>query len=147
MFADPFWVWIAAGAVLLAIEVATASGWLLWAAGCAAAVGLLTLLPIEMSEPVRIALFAILTMVSTLASRRLLPRRAEAGDDINDRTAALIGKTGRAQGAFRDGSGRVLIDGAEWDAESEDKVIADGARVRVEKVLGGARLSVRAAET
>ena len=38
-FAHPFWSWLAVGAVFLIVEVMTGSGWLLWPAGSAAAVG------------------------------------------------------------------------------------------------------------
>ena len=37
----PFWVWIGFAAALLAVEVATGSGWLLWPAAAAAVVSVL----------------------------------------------------------------------------------------------------------
>ncbi len=41
--AHPLWSWMIVAGVLLAAEVATGSGWLLWPAASAALVGLLTL--------------------------------------------------------------------------------------------------------
>ena len=40
---DPFWLWLVVGAVVLAVEVATGTGWLLWAAVAAGAVIILSL--------------------------------------------------------------------------------------------------------
>lgn len=142
-FSHPFWMWIAVGAVLLAVEVATNSGWLLWSSACAGLVALLTLAPFETSTGVQIAAFAGLTIVTTLVARRLMPpRKVDDGDGINDAKQRLIGQTGIAAGAFASGFGRVLVEGAEWDAISDAKTISDGARVTVEAV-GGARLKVR----
>ena len=44
LYADHgLWFWMGLAAALLAVEVLTGSGWLLWAAAAAAAVGLLGL--------------------------------------------------------------------------------------------------------
>lgn len=141
----PFWVWLAVAAIFLAVEVATGTGWLLWASGCAAVVAVIALLPFAPGLGIQVVIFAVLTIVTSLAARRLLPRRAQEGDDINDRGGRLVGMSGHAAGAFSRGLGRVLVDGAEWDAVTEADEIADGARVVVERVIGGARLSVRPA--
>ena len=62
----------------------------------------------------------------------------QASPDINDRTGQLLGKTGLAVGAFQGGAGRVLVDGAEWEAELDDgEAPAPGGRVEVLRVLGG----------
>lgn len=139
--ANPMWTWMIVGGILLAIEVATGSGWLLWPAACAAVTALLA--PILPGLPVEIAVFSVLTIVTTLLARRFIPEgRLHPGRDINDRTGDLVGKGGRVTTAFVDGHGRVLVDGAEWEAEAED---APTGAVIVVDVLGGARLKVRSA--
>src|SRR4051812_2297534 len=70
--AHPFWVWLAAGAVLLAVEVMSGSGYLLWPAAAAAVVGLLAL-GLHPGLPVELGVFAGLTLVSTILARRYLP--------------------------------------------------------------------------
>jgi membrane protein implicated in regulation of membrane protease activity len=146
---DPFRLWVAAGAVLLAVEVATGTGWLLWAAACAGLMALVVLTPLGLELGGQMALFAVLTIVSTLAARKLMPHRPPTGHDINDMHARLTGKAGVAATAFSHGLGRVRVDGSEWDAEAETNpgaaAIAPGDPVIVEAVLGGARLAVRAA--
>ena len=140
----PFWIWMAFGAVLLAIEAGTGSGWLLWAAASAGVVALITLTGLTQA-PVDIAIFAALTLVTTLASRKLTRTLQGEGADINDQTTRMIGKVGRAASPFVEGHGRAFIDGAEWFADLEDGGdLAQGARVVVTGVAG-ARLKVKPA--
>lgn len=142
----PMWSWMALGAFMLALEVGSASGWLLWPAASAAVVGLLTLV-LPIGEIGQMAIFAALTIVTTFVGRRYLrPAAAMPGPDINDKTARLIGREGHVAHAFEGGRGRVFVDGSEWgaDIEPQDAVVAKGGRVQVVEVLGGGRLKVRA---
>jgi membrane protein implicated in regulation of membrane protease activity len=144
--AHPLWVWLAVGAALLAFEVATGSGWLLWPAASAAVVAVVTGL-VVLPFPYALGLFALLTIASTLLARRYLPRSVEAqgGDDINDNVGRLVGHHGKAVAAFQGRAGRVFIDGKEWAAElDDDGSLEAGARVEVVGVHG-ARLRVRGA--
>ena len=139
-----FWLWIAAGGALLAIEVMTGSGWLLWPAASAAVVALLVRF-MGLSLEAAVLIFAVLTIVTTLLARFFLPKTwpARPGHDINDNVARLVGHQGRAVGKFRDRSGRVFVDGKEWAAElDEGEALDAGARVEVTGVAG-AGLRVR----
>ena len=143
--AQPFWVWAALAAGLLAIEVVTGSGWLLWAAASAAVTGVIAAL-LDPTVPWALLTFALLTIVSTLLARRYLPRSVPAsGGDINDNIGRLVGHHGSAVKAFHRRSGRVFIDGKEWAAELDDgEALEAGAEVEVTGVHG-ARLKVRRA--
>ena len=142
---QPYWVWVGIAAALLAIEVVTGSGWLLWASAAAGAVALATFAA-DLSFAVEILLFAVITMASTLLARRYFPRSAAAGaGDINDNIGRLVGHRGSAVQAFAGRAGRVFIDGKEWSAElAEGDGLAAGAAVEVTGVQGG-RLLVRPA--
>ena len=141
---QPFWIWMAFGAVLLAIEAGTGSGWLLWAAASAAVVGLLTLMGVR-GLGIEVAVFGGLTIATTLLSRRFIHKVQGEGKDINDQTTRLIGKTGRSVGAFVEGHGRAFIDGSEWVVDLEDAAdVAPGAKVVVTGVAGS-RLKVKPA--
>jgi membrane protein implicated in regulation of membrane protease activity len=144
--ANPFWVWAAVAALILATEVATGSGWLLWPAASAAATAIAVQVFPQLSWVGAVGLYAGLTILTTLLARRFWPPH-QPGDahDINDTTARLVGHHGKAVANFHDRSGRVFIDGKEWAAElDEDAVLAHGASVEVTGV-SGARLRVRPA--
>ncbi|MDB5448795.1 MAG: hypothetical protein JWQ97_4112 [Phenylobacterium sp.] len=135
------WSWAAVAAALLALELATGSGWLLWPAASAGAVAVLEAL-VRLSHPAAVLIFAGLTIVSTATARRYFPRR-RAGPDINDNVGRLVGRQGRVVAAFRERSGRVFVDGKEWAAELDGaEPLEPGARVEVVGV-SGARLMVR----
>ena len=141
----PFWVWIALAAALLAVEVATGSGWLLWPAASAAVVAVLALAA-GLSLWPAVLTFAVLTIPSTLLARRYLPRSLTThSHDINDNVARLVGHQGKAVHAFKGRAGRVFIDGKEWAAElDEGEALEAGSRVEVTGVAG-AHLKVRSA--
>lgn len=144
--AQPFWLWAALAAVLLTLEVLSGSGWLLWPAASAGATALLVAVA-SVGTPVALLAFSVLTLVSTLAARRIFPRRPRThdGSDINDNVARLVGHRGWAARAFDGGAGRVSIDGKEWAAELDDgEALEAGAAVEVVSVQG-ARLRVRRA--
>jgi membrane protein implicated in regulation of membrane protease activity len=144
-FAHPFWVWLAIGAVFLAIEVITGSGWMLWPAAAAALVGVASLFIPHFGAAGGIALFAVCSLILTYVGRRLLRTTAPGGANINDPHGRLIGHRGEASAAFQSGLGRVFVDGKEWSAELVGgEAISAGAKVEVTAVLSGARLRVKA---
>jgi len=119
-FTHPFWIWLAVGGVFLAVEIATGTGWLLWSAACAVVVALLSLV-LPVGPMVHLLIWAVLSIATTLTARRYLPRNISGdGPDINDNLARLIGHQGDVVEAFRNGQGRVFVDGKEWAAVSTD---------------------------
>lgn len=143
--AQPFWIWLAIGVILLAIESAFSTEWLLWPAVAAGIVAVLAALKLSVGLPVEIAVFAVLTIGLTLVSRRLI-KRVNPGDapDINARDSRLIGQRAKVVESFVDGRGRVFVSGSEWPAEIDgvgpdvgESVIVDG--------LTGSGLKVRTA--
>lgn len=143
----PFWVWMAVAAVVLGVEIATGSGYLLWPAASAAVMAVLSLFRLDLGVPIELAIFAFLTIATTLTAKRYLPRGIHGTNpDINDPMLRLVGRHGRATTSFADGRGRVDVDGKDWAAELDaGYALEDGARVEVIGVVDGARLSVRPA--
>jgi len=140
---QPFWIWLALAAVILATELSTGSGWLLWPAASAGLMAVLTLL-VPNHLALHLALFAGLTILTTVTARRYLPQDISGGGpDINDTMARLVGARGQTAGVFEHGRGRVHVDGKEWEALSDDALVS-GQAVVVESVIGGASLKVRA---
>ncbi|MEY4556742.1 MAG: hypothetical protein RL093_1861 [Pseudomonadota bacterium] len=136
--AQPFWIWLALGVLLLAVEAALSTEWLLWPAVSAGVVAVVTALGLPLDFTGEVALFAALTVVATLLSRRLI-QRVNPSDSpaINARDARLIGQRAQVVQAFVDGRGRVFVSGAEWAAEIPDGAPLAGESVIVEASNGG----------
>ncbi len=144
--AQPFWIWLAVGVTLLAVEAAFSTEWLLWPAVAAGIVAVVTALHLPLGGFWgEAALFAVLTVIATLMSRRLIQRVNPADTpDINARDGRLVGQRARVVETFVDGRGRVFVSGAEWAAEIDGGAPPVGESVVVEAV-DGARLRVRGA--
>jgi hypothetical protein len=144
--AHPVWIWIAIGAALLAVEVATGSGWLLWPAAAAAIVAAaVAFAGLDLFQAALV--FALLTIALALLARRYLPKSLlrHPSVDINDNVARLVGHQGRVVAAFQGRRGRVFIDGKEWAAELDGgEALEAGAQVEVTGV-DGSHLMVRSA--
>lgn len=142
--AQPFWLWLAVGVVLLGIEATASTEWLLWPAVSAGLTALLTALTPRMGLPVELGVFAALTVASTLLSRRLVKRvNPKEQPDINDRDSRLVGEQARVVEAFNGGRGRVFVSGSEWPAVIDGASPLAGESVIVESV-SGSLLRVRA---
>ena len=140
---QPFWLWLGVGVVLLGIEAMFSTEWLLWPAVASGLTALLAALLPELGFLVELAVFAALTVVLTLISKRFVKKvNVEDLPDINDVNLRLIGKSARVVEPFSNGVGRVFVSGAEWAAEISGSSPLVGENVVVEQVLGG-RLKVR----
>ena len=143
--AQPYWIWLALGVILLAVEAAFSTEWLLWPAVSAGVVAVVTALGVPLGLLGEVLLFAVLTVAATLASRRLIQRvNPSDAPDINARDSRLIGQRAQVTQAFVDGRGRVFVSGAEWVAEIDGAAPLAGESVIVEG-FEGSRLKVRAA--
>lgn len=140
--AQPFWIWLAVGVLLLAVEAMFSTEWLLWPAVSAGVVAVMTAAGLRLGLPGEVAVFAVLTVIATLLSRRLIQKANPSGPDINDRDSRLIGQKARVVQAFEDGRGRVFVSGAEWPAQMEDAAPDLGQDVVVTAV-DGSLLTVR----
>jgi len=69
---QPYWIWLALGVILLAVEAATSTEWLLWPAVSAGVVAVVTVFGLPLGLVGELLLFAVLTVAATLLSRRRL---------------------------------------------------------------------------
>jgi membrane protein implicated in regulation of membrane protease activity len=142
---QPFWIWLALGVILLAVEAAFSTEWLLWPAVAAGLVAVLTAIGLPLGFWGEVALFGALTVAATLLSRRLIQRvNPSDSPDINAREGRLVGQRAQVVESFIDGRGRVFVSGAEWAAEIDGSTPLVGESVIVESI-DGPRLKVRAA--
>ncbi len=161
---NPFWIWLAVGAVFVALDVATGTGKLIWPGVAAAALAFINLADVRMGVMVELAVFVSVSVIGIALTSDFGLRRPHASPDrkvkaekkalptpeslehaSRDRTGRLIGRIGRTTGEFANGVGRVWIDGAEWGAEIDagDEALPPDVPVRVMGVTGGVRLQVR----
>ena len=132
--AQPFWIWLAIGVLLLAVEAMFSTEWLLWPAVSAGVVAVMTAAGVRLGLPGEVAVFAVLTVIATVLSRRLISKANPDGPDINDRDSRLVGQRARVVETFVSGRGRVFISGAEWPAEIVGEAPLEGQDVVVMRV-------------
>jgi len=143
--AQPYWIWLALGVALLAIEAAFSTEWLLWPAVAAGMVAVVTAIGLPLSLIGEVALFAVVTVILTLLSRRLIQRvNPTDSPDINASEGRLVGQQAQVVQPFVNGRGRVFVSGAEWIAEIDGVGPLAGETVVVESI-DGPKLKVRAA--
>ncbi|MDI7860517.1 NfeD family protein [Rhizobiaceae bacterium n13] len=128
------WSWWLLGLVLLAAELMMPGVFLVWIGTAAIIVGALSLLLWDSAFwtwQVQLLLFAVLAVAVTLAGRKYLFKGAENSDQplLNQRGAALIGRTAILEEPIREGWGRVLLDGTYWRVTGPDLPV--GARIRI----------------
>jgi len=119
---QPAWHWWALGAVLLAIEIASTTQYLLWPGLAAIVVGVLKFLDPALDGRLAVFLFAIVSVVATALWKRSAWGRADRNTHsaLNERSALYVGRTVRAAETFVNGRGAVLIDDTRWNAAVTD---------------------------
>ena len=143
--AQPYWIWLAIGVILLAVEAAFSTEWLLWPAVAAGIVAVVAALGLPLGVLGEVALFAALTVAATLLSRALMSGLSDGLTRCTSwRDSRLVGQRAQVVQGFVDGRGRVFVSGAEWVAEIDGATPLAGESVIVEAV-DGSKLRVRAA--
>lgn len=94
-------------------------------------VGLLTLVGAIDSQAAQLSMFAITSILSLLVLRRHFARWLKGGEvavaDGDQDDAGLLGMRVQVLTDFVHGAGRVHLNGAKWDAESNDPLKTDDA--------------------
>ncbi len=131
-----FWHWWVAGLALLALEAFLPGAFFLWMGVSALVVGtLLWLLP-TLASFWQVLLFALLSIGSVLAWRKLRPQRNEprAETRINERGRLYEGRSFTLDTPIVDGIGNLRVDDSQWRIAGPD--LPAGSRVRVLAVEG-----------
>jgi inner membrane protein len=132
-----WWMWLAAGLVLVVAELATPGGFVIVFFGVGAlAVGLLVLLGVVDSLTIQILLFSVLSVASLALVRGRLQSRMRVPPSSN--VDSLIGDLAIPQERLSPGLvGRVEVRGSTWSARNtSDVTIHQGQRARVAAVDG-----------
>lgn len=132
-----WWMWLAAGLVLVVAELATPGGFVIIFFGIGAlAVGTLALLGVVSSVPMQFLLFSVLSVASLAILRGRLQSRIKTPPSSN--VDSLIGDLAIPQDRISPGVvGRVEVRGTMWSARNTSAVTLDpGQRARVAGVDG-----------
>ena len=120
---QPAWHWWALGAILLALEIASTTQYLLWPGISALLVGVLKFVYAALDGRLAVFIFAVLAVAATIAWKRSRIGSADrlTHTTLNDRSAQYAGRHVVALADFAGGRGAVLVDDSRWSA-----VVSDG---------------------
>jgi hypothetical protein len=128
------WIaWLAAGLVLLVVEMVAPGVFMMWLGLAACGTGLI-LLATGVGFELQVVVFAILAAISLSAGLRL---RRRPGGKLNTQNSGLAGRTAIAL-TFHGQEGRVRLGDSDWAARIPGDIAEPepGARLRVEGVDG-----------
>ena len=140
------WMWLAVGAVLLAVEIASTTTYLLWPGIAALLVGLLKFLVPPLNNEICVLLFAVLSVAATIAWKRSPWGRAvrHTHATLNERSAQYRGRIVTAASDFIGTDGAVLVDDTRWSARSSDGTSPQKGDKLLVTGADGTRLLVKA---
>ncbi len=138
-----YWDWFIAGVVLVILEIFAPGAVFMWLGIAAGVVGGIVFFAPGLDWKVQFTLFAVLSVVSIIASRRYLKRRPLETDhpELNRRGAQYMGRNFVLDQDLSGGHGRMKVDDTTWRIEGPD--LAAGTTVHVTAV-NGATLRVEA---
>ena len=138
------WTWWVAAGILFLLELLAPGIFFLWL-GVAAVIVAVTVLVVDISWQIQIAAFAVLSVVTLIASKRFFSPNALESDqpNLNKRVMQYVGKVYVLDEAIVNGSGSLKIGDSVWRVRGPD--MAAGPRV---EVIGteGATLTVEASQ-
>lgn len=133
---DAAWVWIFAGAALLALEVMLPGVFLLWLGIAACAIGGLLMSGVELSVLTQLVAFGVLAVALAVFARMVLRYGVSVSDQsqLNLRGQHYVGQVVTVDEPIIGGRGKVRVEDTLWIAEGPDA--ATGTRVKVVGVHG-----------
>ena len=123
--------WLVLGFILLIAEVLAPGVVAVFFGIGALVVGGLTFFGVVESLPIQLLLFALISLVALFGLRKHfkhylqgdVSNKAQEGPDVSD----LIGSRVKVLTDFHQGSGTIQLNGAKWDAESDEPLKAGDA--------------------
>ena len=128
------WTWWIIAVVLIILEVPAPGTFFLWMGVSAGIVGVALLLFPELTWELQLTLFAALSIVTNLLSRRYLQKNKGDHSKLSQRGKRYIGTTVTVVEAITNGIGKVRIEDTLWRARGADTVI--GQRVKIVAIEG-----------
>lgn len=147
--AEPAWHWWAFGLVLLALEMASTTQYLLWPGIGALLVGVLAFLAPGLDSRLEIFLFAIFSIAATIAWKRSPWGKMDHAvhPTLNRRSDQYVGRVVKAATDFTGGRGAVVVDDSRWNAQVIDGSAPTIGDTLVVEAAEGTLLKVKRAPT
>ncbi|MDO9577063.1 MAG: NfeD family protein [Candidatus Cloacimonadales bacterium] len=132
----PWMIWVAIGIICLIIEIFT-PGFLFMSFGIGAIITGVLVWMTDVSIPLQILIFAIITFIVFLFTRKI-SKRLISDESVPTNVDALKGKQGTVVKEIPvDGRGYVKVGGEEWSAiSSKNEKIKIGKKVIIQKIEG-----------
>lgn len=129
------WNWWILGILLLVAELLVPGVYMLWFGLAALAVGAVAF-AVDIGWQAQIVAFGVLSIIAVVGSRLMARSRPGEGDTpfLNERTAALVGRSFDLADPIVGGSGRIAVDDTLWRVHGPD--LPAGTRVRVVRAEG-----------
>jgi membrane protein implicated in regulation of membrane protease activity len=124
-----FWHWWVLAAILLAIEMFAPTTLFLWTGISAGVIGVALLFAPDIGWQYQVLAFAVLSVAAVVVWRRVAPRKAAVGPELNERMSQYLGQTYALEAAIENGRGRVRVGDTSWIVVGPD--LPAGARVTV----------------
>jgi len=127
---EPYWIWLALGLLLVALEMIVPGVFLLWFGVAAIVTGAIAFV-FDLGLPFQIVNFVFLSLIAAYSAKRFLRDRPIISSDplLNKRGGRLVGESAVVTQALDGGMGRVRHGDSEWLARGPD--IGAGERVRI----------------
>lgn len=132
----PWMIWVAIGIICLIIEIFT-PGFLFMSFGIGAIIAGVLVWMTDVSIPLQILIFAIITFIVFLFTRKI-SKKLISEESVPTNVDALKGKQGTVVKEIPvDGRGYVKVGGEEWSAiSSKNEKIMIGKKVIIQKIEG-----------
>ena len=139
---DAMWIWVAIGLLLLAVEIATGTVYVLWFGISALCVAVITWLFPQIAPAIQFAIFAVLS-IGALAIWKLFYKKTETHSRVGQAQGEEIGRTGTViEPVNANHNGKIsfaqgLMGSREWVAVANE-IIEVGSQAKVVAVEGNA---------
>ncbi len=137
-----YWTWWIIGIFLVILEISAPGTFFLWMGISAGIVGVILYIVPELAWELQLTIFAVLSVVTVLISRKYLQENGEDQSTLNQRGKRYIGMTVVVEEPIENNIGKVRIEDTLWRASGQDapkgnkvRIIGiDGATFQVERV-------------
>ncbi len=137
-----YWTWWIIGILLVILEISAPGTYFLWMGISAGIVGVILYIVPELAWELQLTIFAVLSVVTVLISRKYLQKNGEDQSTLSQRGKRYIGMTVVVEEPIENDIGKVRIEDTLWRAAGQDapkgnkvRIIGiDGATFQVERV-------------